>query len=45
MKTVRVSEKAHRELVAQAAYLTLSQGKKATLSDALEFLLQKREAD
>ena len=45
MKSIKVSEKAHSGLVAQAAYLTIERGKKATLSDALEFLLQKMEAD
>ena len=45
MKTIRVSEKAHGGLVAQAAYLTLERGKKVSLNEALEFLLQKMEAD
>ena len=45
MKTVRVSEKAHGGLVAQAAYLTIERGKKVSLNGALEFLLQKREAE
>ena len=45
MKTIRVSEKAHGQLVAQAAYLTLEHKRKVTLNEALEFVLQEREAD
>jgi len=42
-KTLAVSTKAHSGLVAKAAYLTLERGKKVTLSEALETLLE--EAD
>uniref|UniRef100_A0A6M3Y0U0 Uncharacterized protein n=1 Tax=viral metagenome TaxID=1070528 RepID=A0A6M3Y0U0_9ZZZZ len=45
MKTIWVSDEAHSELIAIAAYLTMESKKKKTIADAVEYLLEYKRRE